>query len=51
MLMKTSGDFLTGEQRMIRDTARDFAREQLAPNAAQWEKDKWIPEAVVTQMG
>jgi alkylation response protein AidB-like acyl-CoA dehydrogenase len=23
----------------------------LAPNAAQWEKDKWIPDAVVTQMG
>ena len=51
MLMKTTNDFLTDEQRMIRDTARDFAREQLAPNAAQWEKDKWIPESVVTQMG
>ena len=51
MLMKTTNDFLTDEQRMIRDMARDFAREQLAPNAAQWEKDKWIPDAVVTQMG
>ena len=51
MLMKTTNDFLTDEQRMIRDMARDFAREQLAPNAAQWEKDKWIPESVVTQMG
>ncbi len=51
MLMKTTNDFLTDEQRMIRDMARDFAREQLSPNAAQWEKDKWIPEAVVVQMG
>lgn len=51
MLMKATNDFLTDEQRMIRDMARDFAREQLAPNAAQWEKDKWIPESVVTQMG
>jgi alkylation response protein AidB-like acyl-CoA dehydrogenase len=44
-------DFLTEEQRMIRDMARDFAKEQLAPNAAQWEKDKWIPDAVVSHMG
>ncbi len=51
MLMKATSDFLTDEQRMIRDMARDFAREQLAPNAAQWERDKWIPDAVVTQMG
>ena len=51
MQIKATTDFLTDEQRMIRDMARDFAREQLAPNAAQWEKDRWIPDAVVTQMG
>ena len=51
MQMKASHDFLTDEQRMIRDMARDFAREQLAPHAAQWEMDKWIPDSVVTQMG
>ena len=51
MLMKATNDFLTDEQRMIRDMARDFSREQLAPNAAQWERDKWIPDAVVAQMG
>ena len=51
MLMKATNDFLTDEQRMIRDMARDFAREQLVPNAAQWEKDRWIPDAVVAQMG
>ncbi|MBL8514590.1 MAG: acyl-CoA dehydrogenase family protein, partial [Betaproteobacteria bacterium] len=44
-------DFLTEEQRMIRDMARDFAREQLAPHAAQWDKDKWIPDEVVAHMG
>jgi alkylation response protein AidB-like acyl-CoA dehydrogenase len=51
MLMKASHDFLTEDQRMIRDMAREFAKNELAPNAAQWEKDKWIPDAVVTQMG
>jgi alkylation response protein AidB-like acyl-CoA dehydrogenase len=51
MLMKASHDFLTEDQRMIRDMAREFAKNELAPHAAQWEKDKWIPDAVVTQMG
>ncbi len=49
--MKTSHDFLTDDQRMIRDMAREFAQNELAPHAAQWEKDKWIPDAVVAQMG
>ncbi|MBL8521825.1 MAG: acyl-CoA dehydrogenase family protein [Betaproteobacteria bacterium] len=49
--MKATSDFFTDEQRMIRDMARDFAREQLAPNAAQWDKDKWIPDAVVAHLG
>ena len=44
-------NFYTEEQRMIRDAAREFAREQLAPNAAQWEKDHWIADAAVAQMG
>lgn len=46
-----SHDFLTNDQRMVRDMARDFAQTELAPHAAQWEKDKWIPDAVVAQMG
>jgi alkylation response protein AidB-like acyl-CoA dehydrogenase len=36
-------DFYTDEQRMIRDSARDFAQQELKPHAAQWEKDAWIP--------
>ncbi|WP_087632503.1 acyl-CoA dehydrogenase family protein [Caballeronia telluris] len=43
--------FLTEEQRMIRDAAREFASEVLAPNAAQWDRDKKIPDSVVRQMG
>lgn len=51
MLMMATHDFLTDDQRTIRDMARDFAQNELAPHAAQWERDKWIPDAVVTQMG
>src|ERR1700744_5834813 len=43
--------FYTDEQRMIRDAARDFATGQLAPHAAQWDRDAQLPASVVTQMG
>ena len=39
------------DQRMIRDMARQFARSELAPRAAEWDKDGWIDKAVVRQMG
>ncbi|HEY2630474.1 MAG TPA: acyl-CoA dehydrogenase family protein [Usitatibacter sp.] len=51
MLTRTHSDFLTDEQRMIRDMAREFASAELAPNAAQWEKDGWIPDTIVAKMG
>ena len=51
MLTRTHTDFLSEEQRMIRDMARDFAREQLAPHAGRWDKEGWIPDAIVAQMG
>jgi alkylation response protein AidB-like acyl-CoA dehydrogenase len=51
MLTRTQTDFLTEEQRMIRDMARDFAREQLAPHAGRWDKEGWIPDEIVAQMG
>jgi alkylation response protein AidB-like acyl-CoA dehydrogenase len=51
MLTRTHTDFLTDEQRMIRDMARDFAREQLAPHAGRWDKEGWLPDEVVRQMG
>lgn len=43
--------FLTQEQEMIRDMARDFAREQLAPNAADWDKNHTFPKKALDQMG
>jgi hypothetical protein len=51
MLTRAHSDFLTDEQRMVRDMARDFSRAELAPHAAQWEKDGWIPDAVIAKMG
>ena len=42
---------LTEEQIMIRDMARDFADNELAPNSAQWDKDAALPMDVLHQMG
>lgn len=42
---------LTEEQEMIRDMARAFAQEQLAPNAAEWDRTATFPEAAIGQMG
>lgn len=42
---------LTEEQRMVRDMAREFSRQELAPNAARWEEAGWLDEAVTQQMG
>ena len=44
-------DFYSDEQRMIRDSARDFAHQELKPHAAQWEKDGWIADSAVAKMG
>lgn len=41
----------TDEQRMIRDAARDFSVECLAPHAAQWDREGCLPVEIVTQMG
>ncbi|MEK6291694.1 MAG: acyl-CoA dehydrogenase family protein, partial [Paraburkholderia tropica] len=37
-------EFYTEDQRMIRDAARDFATERLAPHAAQWDRDGKLPD-------
>ncbi|MDH3693246.1 MAG: acyl-CoA dehydrogenase family protein [Gammaproteobacteria bacterium] len=42
---------LTQEQTMIRDMARQFAQEELAPNAAQWDRSATFPRDAVKQMG
>ncbi len=47
----TMDELYTEDQRMIRDAARAFATEVLAPNAAQWDHDAQLPDAVVAQLG
>ena len=38
---------LSDEQKLIRDTARAFARDKLAPNAAEWDREARFPLAAV----
>ena len=42
---------LTEEQTMIRDMARDFARERLLPNAARWDRESHFPAEELAEMG
>ncbi|MDZ7842687.1 MAG: acyl-CoA dehydrogenase family protein [Gammaproteobacteria bacterium] len=41
---------LTEEQTMIRDMARRFAREELAPHAADWDRESRFPGEAIRQM-
>src|SRR5450759_4309534 len=36
---------------MIRDSAREFARQELKPHAAQWDRDGWISDSAVARLG
>ena len=42
---------LTEEQCMIRDMAREFARERLLPNAARWDRESHFPAEELAEMG
>lgn len=42
---------LTEEQIMIRDMAREFARNEIAPHAKDWESAGWIDDALVAKLG
>src|SRR5918997_6571273 len=42
---------LTHEQREIRDLARRFADEQIAPHAGRWDRDHTFPRELYTQLG
>ena len=42
---------LTEEQVMIRDMARDFARRELAPRSEKWDREGWVDDDVIRQMG
>ncbi len=48
---KGTGMLLTEEQRMIRDMAREFAQEQLLPNAEAWDRDGTFPREAIFAMG
>ncbi len=41
----------TEEQALIRDMARQFAQERLAPFAAQWDREHSYPAAALAEMG
>jgi hypothetical protein len=42
---------ISEEQALIRDTARDFAREKLMPNAAAWDREARFPKEAIAEMG
>ena len=42
---------LSEEQLLIRETARQFAAEQLAPHAAEWDRTAHFPKEAVEAMG
>lgn len=49
--MNNSSGCYTEEQLMVRDMARQFAIEQLAPNAAHWDQNSEFPAAAIAAMG
>lgn len=42
---------LSEQQAMIRDMAADFAAAELAPNAAQWDRESRFPKEAIAEMG
>jgi butyryl-CoA dehydrogenase len=42
---------LNEQQSMIRETARQFARQHLKPNSAAWDRDKAFPRDALEEMG
>ena len=42
---------LTDEQRLIRDTVRDFARQEIAPVAEELDREKRFPYEIVAKLG
>ncbi len=42
---------LSETHRTIRDTARDFATREVAPNAARWDKEERFPHEIIPKLG
>ncbi len=49
--MTADGVLLSEEQRMVRDMARDFAADRLAPHAGAWDLHGGFPDDILPQMG
>jgi butyryl-CoA dehydrogenase len=41
----------TEQQQQIQETARQFARKELLPNAAEWDRNSYYPEDEISKMG
>jgi alkylation response protein AidB-like acyl-CoA dehydrogenase len=44
-------DDLNEQQRLLRDSVRKFASHELTPNAAKWDRDCNLPDAIVDKLG
>jgi butyryl-CoA dehydrogenase len=42
---------LSDEQRMLREVARDFATRELAPHAAEWDREARFPKEALAELG
>ena len=42
---------LTEEQKLLRDTCRDFAERELRPNAKRWDREHHYPAEAVKKAG
>ena len=42
---------LTDDQRALRDTVREFAESEIAPHAAEWDKNHIFPADVIRKLG
>src|SRR5579862_5748031 len=42
---------LTDEQILLRDTAREFARRELMPHAAEWDREAHFPKEALAELG
>jgi alkylation response protein AidB-like acyl-CoA dehydrogenase len=43
-------DDLSEQQRLLRDSVREFATRELAPHAAEWDRDGSLPDAIVGKL-
>ncbi len=44
-------DLLTGEQKLIRSSVRDFVKREISPNIEVWCQDAHFPEGIVKKFG